>query len=638
MAPSSLRGHAGLGIYTTRDIAADESILNAPDGPSIPVVDTERVSPEYRHVRRAFHRVFDEYWWGRGVPDHVAHEAEGDVIDYQITFGALPNHHCLLSTIDLRYPAAASYQDDLLDRFESPGAGAISPAPGRDFFVGRPVRAGEELFLNYGHCRRDPHRDRDRSHGWTTDIAMPVDVAEAAALIQKAWRTRRRREDSPKHEQEEESSSQPVDYPVSGKQPNEFVRALLPKTTRELLQLMRHAPDDVDAMSAKDWQRHVARYQGTTARTPEWIRSHGMCLEHLVPAPSRMPHAGRGGMAQHRIGRGELVVPAPLLHILDRRVLRIDYDPEDPHESSRNPVQLLLNYCLGHPETPLLLCPNTNAILLNHCSTRHAQFRKHCPQGPNAAFRWASGWDAHSATWQRMTLDELAQRGDRGLAMEVVASRPIAPGEEVFVDYGVEWERAWWRHVETWKAPSLPANTTTPWITAAEANRDDRAAILSAFVAGDLRRTVDHRHLFTGCQYWTTEWEDDRVFAKPNPGWTALSDEELLERYADDGREYEGSYLQHDDMVHWPCSVLRDNGDNTYTVRIHQSSWYDDTSWHVNEVPRLLTRYPRSSIHYFVKPYHGDQHLPTAFRHPIGIPDKIMPPQWKTLTKNKKTS
>eukprot|EP00977_Amphora_coffeiformis_P021426 scaffold9318_cov147-Amphora_coffeaeformis.AAC.5 len=53
MAPSSLKGHAGLGIYTTRGIAANDSILAAPDGPALPVIDTDHVPRKYRLAKRA---------------------------------------------------------------------------------------------------------------------------------------------------------------------------------------------------------------------------------------------------------------------------------------------------------------------------------------------------------------------------------------------------------------------------------------------------------------------------------------------------------------------------------------------------------------------------------------------------------
>jgi hypothetical protein len=224
-----------------------------------------------------------------------------------------------------------------------------------------------------------------------------------------------------------------------------------------------------------------------------------------------------------------------------------------------------------------------------------------------------------------MAVDEIAAQTGRGLAMEVVALRHIQLGDEIFVDYGLDWERAWEEHVLHWKPPQRSAE---PWITAEEAN--DLTVIPATFVAGDLRKSTNHPHLFTGCQYWTTELDQHEAFAEEYEDWEKLPDAELLQTYADDGMAYKGDYTVHSDQVHWPCSALKDNGDGTYVVRIHQSDWYSTQPWEENDVPRLLKNYPRQSIHFFVKPYKSDQHLPSAFRHPIGIPEDMVPPQWKT--------
>jgi hypothetical protein len=68
--------------------------------------------------------------------------------------------------------------------------------------------------------------------------------------------------------------------------------------------------------------------------------------------------------------------------------------------------QLLLNYCFGHDESSLLLCPITNAILINHCSDR----TKECGEdGPNAEYRWDTEWDRDTKRWLEMTLHEIAE-------------------------------------------------------------------------------------------------------------------------------------------------------------------------------------------------------------------------------------
>jgi hypothetical protein len=101
-------------------------------------------------------------------------------------------------------------------------------------------------------------------------------------------------------------------------------------------------------------------------------------------------------------------------------------DVEDPKEDKIG-MSLLINYCLSHPESSLLLCPMTSAILLNHCSER----TKDCgPEGPNAKIRWSSGWDSPSYEWRSKTLDEMKEQKRRLLSFEVIALRDIAPGEE----------------------------------------------------------------------------------------------------------------------------------------------------------------------------------------------------------------
>lgn len=59
------------------------------------------------------------------MADHVNYEAGTDVTDYQIAFGALPNHHCVLNKLDYVYPHPP-YDDSMVDRFSDPGAGAFT--------------------------------------------------------------------------------------------------------------------------------------------------------------------------------------------------------------------------------------------------------------------------------------------------------------------------------------------------------------------------------------------------------------------------------------------------------------------------------------------------------------------------------
>jgi len=95
MAPTSGKGMTGFGIYTTQPIREGEAFLQGPDGPSIPVFDYQNMPDSNEKGRKTWIDVFDNYWWGRGVSDQVSFEAER-AMDFQITFGSLPNHHCVL--------------------------------------------------------------------------------------------------------------------------------------------------------------------------------------------------------------------------------------------------------------------------------------------------------------------------------------------------------------------------------------------------------------------------------------------------------------------------------------------------------------------------------------------------------------
>lgn len=191
------------------------------------------------------------------------------------------------------------------------------------------------------------------------------------------------------------------------------------------------------------------------------------------------------------------------------------------------------------------------------------------------------------------------------------------------MDYGIEWEKAWNDHVSGWKAPPKVKG----WMTAKQANEDQE---LTSLMTGNISKQMDHPHLFAGCLYRPGAQDRDEVYRDRDVEWSELSYDQILNRYADDGSRYEGrNYKNHNDQSHWPCTVIRKDGESTFTVRIHQSDWDDPQQWDMTETPRLLKNYPRASIHFFVKPYESDQHLSTGFRHPIGIPSQIFPEQWK---------
>ena len=114
---------------------------------------------------------------------------------------------------------------------------------------------------------------------------------------------------------------------------------------------------------------------------------------------------------------------------------------------------LLLNYCFGHANSSLVFFPY--APIVNYIN--------HSPTVPNAKVRWSQHSTYEHADWiHTKSLDDIVEYDSAGLLMEFVATRDIAQGDEILIDYGAQWEDAWNTHVQQWTAPPSDAETYFP--------------------------------------------------------------------------------------------------------------------------------------------------------------------------------
>ena len=142
----------------------------------------------------------------------------------------------------------------------------------------------------------------------------------------------------------------------------------------------------------------------TERRNNTWLHENGVCLDNLYLAKSTIPNAGNGAKSKRFVRKGALISTMPLIQIPDRELLanfhvvmgndRIAHDV-----NIRIGNQLLLNYCFGHRESSILLCPTTNAIFANHCSESF-----NCI--PNAYFKWSN--DSKTEEWLNLSVKEIA--------------------------------------------------------------------------------------------------------------------------------------------------------------------------------------------------------------------------------------
>ena len=180
-----------------------------------------------------------------------------------------------------------------------------------------------------------------------------------------------------------------------------------------------------------DWQFNEDEIYVKPKRNVEWIRQYGMCVDNIEVQTATDPEMGRGAFATRFLPRGTIVSPAPLQ--LTKRRSAFDYDPTTEVE----PLFVNYNFYVGE----MLLFPYGPGVnLINHSS-----------KNPNVGLQWSSS-KFHHTEWLQLSLDELwTAATPGGLILEVVALRDIQPGEELFLNYGKEWEAAWNRHVQTWK-------------------------------------------------------------------------------------------------------------------------------------------------------------------------------------------
>lgn len=701
MAPTTVGGIKGnYGIFTSIPLNPGSTVL-ANDGPNIPViVDYRKEStlfPGTHHLG-----LFDNVWWGHdAISDRMHFEVDqsndGDylsALDLQINFGALPNCNPYRSNLVTRQPAdGIDYNDDsYLSGPKDPTRGSFSYYTGKHFFVDGHVAAGTELFLDYGSDweqhgfpRRQDYfsaaalirkwmlslKDEDDAHG-VSGKEFVDSVAVLRKLIEVA--SPNVEEDSSGYEEEEWN-----EYEYSEEAMTEGVYQLEELTAR-VLSVMPSTTEDLDKIhhiSNQIYRSRKGRFSNESIKmhdknlpsvldvadamhtlsqpvpkTAQELEETGICLDHIVAGQSATPlegitqseneTIGRGAMASRALSAGEIIVPVPLLHLLDRTLF-------EKLQSSSIAIpndELILNYCFGHFESTMLLCPVTNAVLINHCSNRSGKF----PCGgnitaePNAYYRWASDseWDRKTKDTLEMTLGEMAKldyhEQHRMLSMEIVALRDIQEGEEIFIDYGRKWEDAWLTHVNNWSNQNKKDDMWSSSITEFQLNHRNILTIDDDLLFyGDLRG--DDPAVSENGRFMATCWYQRLIRVEDSLGqdddyWKQLTDQEIISEYAIDAGTSFVHYIDNPPGTHghfWPCSIISKELDDQYLVRIYPSELLknDESSFEAIATHLLLKNYPRSSIKFVTVPYKSDQHHPNAFRHHIEIRDEIFPDQWK---------
>jgi len=276
-------------------------------------------------------------------------------------------------------------------------------------------------------------------------------------------------------------------------------------------------------------------------------------------------------------------------------------------ERAINSKQLLLNYCFGHRKSEILLCPTTSVALINHSSKE-----------PNVEIRWAHSDKYQQSIYHNNKLEHLFNVSDTDntkLVFDFVALRNIKPDEEIFLDYGPEWEKAFHGHIGKWHLVD-------------EAVLDERDHRLFSSDHVDTAQIIpsrpNHNHTYL-CRLEPFAREDivdgreiplEDYFANPSIDPSNWSDQIKL------------IYGENQYAFWWPCDVLSSSNDSKPVFTVHVFKRIADVNGK-RPLIRRIKNVPLSSIRPVDKPYHSSQHLPNAFRHYISIPDTIFPSPWR---------
>jgi SET domain len=385
-----------------------------------------------------------------------------------------------------------------------------------------------------------------------------------------------------------------------------FVQNTTYTNSRVLIGSFHHDEPNELYMLQSTFQNNVtaARIE-ESKRDLNWLREHGTCGDHIIAQPSTMKQASLGAFATRFLPNDTIVAQLPMIHVTNRsrfNIYPLILSAEGRYMPYTNTIvgqQLLLNYCYGHNESSLLLCPYGPMVsYVNHNQTL-----------ANVRLRWGRSESGnHMPTLLESSLAYLETDATAKLAMELIAIRDIQEGEEIFLDYGHEWETAWQAHVDNWE----PVANSESYRSAAQLEDDNVTRLRTAF------EEIEHPTYADSLQLKC----DSSVYSFPA---------ECLEHYQNGTLEH---FLWKTDLAWWPCSILRyrmdnETGDYLYTIHLYETTEDGTTITNSN----LIEDVPRAGIHFADKPYTSDVFLPNAFRHDIRIPDDIFPVAWRNLRK-----
>jgi hypothetical protein len=470
-----------------------------------------------------------------------------------------------------------------------PGRGAYSNYYNLELATTEVIPAGKEIFVEYGENWHD-----ENGEGKKKELLNKNDYDKVDKTIVKLIAFFDKYESSLDTESKDEIYKfliNDVMTAAAGTEKGVQIANMLPSDPSELKTVLESGGS-------------VHLSSPNVVRSIEWLETNGRCMDNIRPGPSTIPYAGRGAFAVRDIKEGGLVAPVPLIHlphelIFDMHSITIapnsDADDDDDvrvredHEVTGK--QLLYNYVWGHRDSDLVFFPTGSVVnSINHSKEK-----------VNARMVW-SDHPNNQKGWFNVTPGDLVKHGYLGLIMEIVATKEIKKGDEIFLDYGDDWQAAWDKHVNEWEIREFGETGTWP-MRALDLNQQHKSRPFR--ITGEEPSYPDN--VMFKCF----------LMVKSPPEGEPEKDEDgnkiRLWSEADSGK----TNLVSDNL--FDCEPIKRHDD-----RIGGQYHYDVTWKSGREITRVV-RVPHKAIVILDKPGTGDQHDSNAFRHWIGIPDDVFP-------------
>ena len=600
LAPSTIAGQ-GWGIFTAKALRKEAPL---PSDVSIVISDFDEQMERFQHYNGTRHQttkhkrkinkpilptwMLENYHWS-GIVTQSLWDADS-VYVVSPGLGMVANAHPGLHNVN---------NDGCSDRAplprKHPQAGAISKYQEQSFSTTMNVPAGGELLINYGS---------DWYETTPALVSQPLEEDyKAANDLLNLW----------------EAVMDSVDSDISDPMARDLWEEVIGKGVIEPFLNIKRTRKNQDLYRRRHrlWQafpktheqavqavsdpRGAASVHMDTVRSLDWLHQHGMCIDHIAIKESEVVPFTMGAYAKHAIPAGFRVAPVPLIQ-LSRRHLEI-HAGESADDTWWKGHQLLLNYCYGHKDSTLLLFPYGPGInLINH-ATRGMDTE------PNVALRWAKEDVMPNPKLLEMPVEEVLQANhETGLLMELYALRDLEPDEELYLDYGDDWQDAWNDHVDAWER--------TPLV-----HKDDYKSAWD-FEINDEIYTKDEPNEYPPSYISVRCFVNIDDLGSPDDDgyydWVATE-----ETYIDST---------------YPCSVDTADYDDSgrkesYRISVVVEGEDEDEADIVYKIKGVSW----DSITFVEKEYTGHQFLRQAFRHEILLPDDIFPENWKDLKVPKET-